>query len=181
MSNQARITSIDSLEAFRADLIRYVNEARSALEDMVSDVRRTRTYLDVDRLQHWGGQVKRRVKMLEQAEQELYSATLTDPKASHALQKMAVLKAERLVAEAEDRLRVVKQWKQQFDNRADPLVRQLDRMFSHLGQQLPKGIVSLGETIKTLQAYSESHRAPQSGAAPAPQETPATPPDASPS
>lgn len=172
MSNQARITSIDSLEAFRADLIRYVNEARSALEDMVSDVRRTRTYLDIDRLQHWGGQVKRRAKFLEQAEQELYSATLTDPKGTHALQKMAVIKAERLVAEAEDRLRIVKQWKQQFDNRSDPLVRQLDRMFAHLGQQLPKGIVSLSETIKTLQAYSESHRPPQPGASSAPVETP---------
>lgn len=158
MSNQARITSIDSLERFRGDLIRYVGEARSALEDMLGDVRRTRSYLEVDRLQHWGSQVKRRKKLLEQAEQELYSAALTDPKGTHALQKMGVLKAERLVAEAEERLRIVKQWRQQFDHRVEPLVRQLDRMFSHLGLQLPKGIVSLGETIKTLQAYSESHR-----------------------
>ncbi|MFD0892684.1 hypothetical protein KBB96_14770 [Luteolibacter ambystomatis] len=158
MSDQTRISSIEALESFRGDLIRYINQARSALEEMVGDVRRTRTWLDTDRIQHWGMQVKRHTKKLEQAEQELYSATLTDPKGSHALQKMNVMKCKRLVEEAEARLRVIQQWRKQFDNRAEPLVRQLDRMFGLLGQQLPRGVVSLGETIKALQAYAETKR-----------------------
>ncbi|BCU77018.1 hypothetical protein [Luteolibacter sp. LG18] len=177
MSDQARIASIEALEHFRADLIRYINQARSALEEMVGDVRRTRTWLDTDRLQHWGMQVKRQAKRLEQAEQELYSATLTDPKGSHALQKMNVQKCKRLVEEAEERLRVVQHWRKQFDNRAEPLVRQLDRMFGQLGQQLPRGVFSLGETIKSLQAYAETQR-PVQPANPAP-ETPTDPPNPS--
>ena len=158
MSDQTRISSIESLENFRADLIRYINQARSALEEMVGDVRRTRTWLDTDRIQHWSMQVKRHTKKLEQAEQELYSATLTDPKGNHALQKMTVMKCKRLVEEAEERLRVVQQWRKQFDNRSEPLVRQLDRMFSQLGQELPRGVFSLGETVKALQAYAETKR-----------------------
>jgi len=43
MSNQARISSIDALEAFRAGLIRYIEHARVALEDMTGHARRTRT------------------------------------------------------------------------------------------------------------------------------------------
>lgn len=167
MSDQVKISSIDALEAFRADLIQYIAKARVALEDMEGDVRRTQTWLDTDRTQHWGGQMKLWTKNLHQAEQELYSANLTNPQASNAFQKMAVLKAKRKLDEAEEKTRVLKKWRQTFENRATPLLRQLDPMFYLVGQQLPKGVHSLGEGIKALQDYAETH-APARSAAPAP-------------
>jgi hypothetical protein len=93
MSDQARIASIEALEGFRSDLIRYMEKARTALEDMTAEVRRTRTWLDSDRSAHWSRELKLRTKRLEQAEQELYSANLTNPQASNALQKLAVSRA----------------------------------------------------------------------------------------
>lgn len=167
MSGQAKISSIEALEAFRADLVQYIAKARVALEDMEGDVRRTQTWLDTDRTQHWSGQLKTWMKKLHQAEQELYSANLTSPQAANAFQKMAVLKARRHVEEAEEKLRVVKKWRQTFENRATPLLRQLDPMFHLIGQQLPKGVHSLGESIKALQAYAEKH-APTTASTPPP-------------
>ena len=155
MSDQVRISSIEALESFRADLIQYVEKARMALEDAESEVRRTQSYLDMDRLGYWTTQSKRRTKLLEQAEAELYNVTLTSPQESHAFQKMAVQKARRNLDEAEGKLLVVKRWRQTFDNRATPLLRQLDPMFFLVGTHLPKAIHSLGEAIKTLQAYAE--------------------------
>ena len=155
MSDQVNISSIDALEAFRADLIQYIAKARTALEDMEGDVRRTQAWLDIDRTQHWAGQLKFWTKKLHQAEQELYSANLTSPQASNAFQKMAVLKARRKVEEAEEKMRVVKKWRQTFETRSTPMLRQLDPMFHLVGQQLPKGVHSLGEAIKALQAYAE--------------------------
>lgn len=169
MSDQVQISSIDALEAFRADLIQYISRARVALEDMEGDVRRTQTWLDTDRTQHWGSQLKHWTKMLHQAEQELYSANLTSPQASNAFQKMAVLKARRKVDEAEEKLMVLKKWRQTFENRTTPLLRQLDPMFHLLGQHLPKGVFALGESIKALQAYSE--KGTPAPAAPKPPET----------
>ena len=170
MSDQVKVSSIDALEAFRADLIQYISKARVALEDMEGDVRRTQTWLDTDRVLHWGGQMKHWTKMLHQAEQELYSANLTNPQASNAFQKMSVLKAKRKLEEAEGKMRLVKHWRQTFENRATPLLRQLDPLFHLVGQQLPKGVFSLGESIKALQAYAEKNLPPQT-AAPAPVET----------
>ncbi len=164
MSDQAKISSIDALEAFRGDLIQYIAKARVALEDMEGDVRRTQTWLDTDRTQHWSGQVKLWTKHLHQAEQELYSANLTSPQASNAFQKLAVLKARRKLEEAEEKLRVLKKWRQTFENRATPLLRQLDPMFHLVGQHLPQGVHSLGESIKALQDYAEKNIPP----APAP-------------
>jgi len=155
MSEQVRISSIEALEAFRADLIKYVEKARMALENAESEVRRTRSYLDMDRLGYWTTQCKQRTKLLEQAEAELYNVTLTSPKESHSFQKMAVAKARRNLEEAEEKLHVVKRWRQNFENRATPLLRQLDPMFFLVGQHLPKGIHALGESIKALQAYAE--------------------------
>ena len=168
MSDQVRISSIDALEAFRADLVQYIAKARVALEDMEGDVRRTQTWLDTDRVQYWGGQIKMWTKKLEQAEQELYSANLTSPHSANAFQKMAVTKARRNLEQAEEKMRVVKKWRQTFENRATPLLRQLDPMFFIVGQQLPKGVFALGESIKALQAYSEKMPTTKS---PAPSET----------
>ena len=167
MSDQAKISSIDALEAFRADLVQYISKARVALEDMEGDVRRTQAWLDTDRTQHWAGQIKQWTKKLHQAEQELYSANLTNPQASNAFQKMAVVKARRNLEEAEAKMRIVKKWRQTFENRATPLLRQLVPMFHLVGQQLPKGVHSLAESIKALQDYAEKPRAPkETGGAP---------------
>ena len=155
MSDQVRITSIDALESFRADLIQYVEKARVALEDAEGEVRRTRSWLDMDRTGYWAGQCKQWTKICEQTEAELYNVTLTRPKESHAFQKMAVMKARRKLEEAEAKLRVVQHWRQIFENRSTPLVRQLDSMFFMVGRHLPQGIHSLGEAIKALQAYAE--------------------------
>jgi hypothetical protein len=114
----------------------------------------------VDRTNYWNRQLKQRTKKLEQAEAELYNVTLTSPRESHAFQKMAVLKARRMLEEAEAKVLVLKQWRQKFDNRATPLLRQLDPMFFLVGRKLPEGIHALGESIKALQAYAEKFPSP---------------------
>ena len=167
MSNQAKVSSIDALEAFRAELIHYIEKARVALEDMTGEARRTRTWLDVDRTQHWSGQMKKLTKLLHQAEEELYSANLTNPHAANAIQKMAVARIRLKLDEAEAKMRVTKHWRQVYDNRSGPLLRQLEPMFFRVGQQLPKAVHSLGESIKALQAYAEAGR-PQPRQAPPP-------------
>ena len=155
MSDQVQISSIDALEAFRADLIQYIAKARVALEDMEGDVRRTQTWLDTDRTQYWGGQMKSWTKNLHQAEQELYSANLTSPLAANAIQKMNVQKAKRFLGEAEEKMRILNHWRKRFEPLANPPLRQLEPLFSILGQTLPKGVASITESIKALQAYAE--------------------------
>ena len=155
MSEQAKVSSIDALEAFRADLIQYTDKARVALEDAEGQARRMRTWLDVDRSGHWTRQMKQRTHRLDQAEAELYNVNLTSPRDSHVVQKMAVARAKRDIEEAEEKLRKLKHWRQIFDNRVTPLLRQMDPMLFIVGQHLPKGVHALTEMIKTLQAYAE--------------------------
>ena len=48
MEGQARVGSIDALEAFRAALIRYTERAKRALDDVTGEVKRTRGWLETD-------------------------------------------------------------------------------------------------------------------------------------
>lgn len=166
MSDQAKVSSIDALEAFRADLIRFVEKARVALDDAEGEVRRTRNWLDGDRTTYWTRQMKLRARQLEQAEADLYNARIIRSDESHAALKMAVAKAKRRIEEAEEKLRVLKHWRMHFDNRVTPLVRRLSPAFFLVSKQLPDGIHALGESIKALQAYAEKGPA-QKPAAPA--------------
>ena len=155
MAEHANISSIDALDAFRGDLIQYIEKARVALEDAEGEVRRTRSWLEGDRNGFWRRQLKHRIQLLQQAEAELYNVTLTSPRDSHSVQKMAVARAKRAVDEAEEKLRILKHWCQTFDNRVTPILRQLDPMFYLVSQSLPKGVHSLTEMIKSLQNYAE--------------------------
>ncbi len=160
MTDQARVSSIDALESFRSGLIQYIPKARTALEDLTAEARRTRDWLDNDRMNHWIRQIRKRTKALEQAQQELYSANLLNPLAANALQKMAVQKAKRSLEEAEEKMRVLNNWRKRFDQLCNPPLRQLEPLFSILGHTLPKGVVSLTESIKALQSYAEKSPPP---------------------
>ena len=176
MSGPAKVSSIEALEAFRADLIRYVEKARVALEDAESEVRRTRSWLEADRAQHWGMEIKKRKKRLEMAEADYYNARITRPAESHTAHKHMVARAQRALEEAEAKALVVKKWRERFDNVVLPLVRQLDPAFFMVSQQLPKGVHQLGESIKALQDYAEKFpSAPAKSSAPAPTEEGGTP------
>jgi hypothetical protein len=166
---QAKVSSIDSLEAFRTDLIHFIEKAKVALEAAEGDVRRTRSWLDVDQTNHWKTQMKARLKQFDQAEAEYYNARITRPTENHLSHKMAVAKAQQRITEAEAKLKMIKHWRMQYDNLTTPLLRRLDPAFFLVGNHLPKGIHMLSESIKALQAYAEKTTAPQP-AAPSPGE-----------
>lgn len=155
MSGPAKVSSIEALEAFRADLIRYIEKARTALDDAESEVRRTRSWLDMDRARHWAIEIKKRSKRLEIAEADYYNAKITRPDESHTAHRHMVARARRAVEEAEAKAHVVKKWRERFDNVVVPLVRRLDPSFDLVARQLPKGVHQLGESIKALQEYAE--------------------------
>ena len=159
MAQQARVTSIAELEAFRAALVRYLEHARRALDETTGEVRRTRSWLDGDRRRHWDLELKRAGRALEQAEAELYSASLSAVKTSDSFRKMAVLKARRRLAAAVERRRLVKRWCDVFDQRADPLLHMLGGMQDKVSRELPDAVVVLSEAIRALEAYAETHPA----------------------
>jgi len=50
MATDAKVRSIDELEAFRAGLIVFQNRAKKAVDQASDEVRRTRLWIETDRI-----------------------------------------------------------------------------------------------------------------------------------
>jgi len=157
MSLQAKVTSVDALDTFRAGLMIFQSKARRALDDASDELRRTRMWLQHEQRTRWEGELKKRSRTLDQAVQELVSAKLSSMRDNITFQQNAVRKAKAAVAEAEEKLRHIKKWNQNFDAMADPMAKRLDGLRQFLDYNLPKGITFLVQAARTLDAYAETH------------------------
>jgi len=153
---QAKVTSLEALESFRSQLILFLTKANRSVNEVLDDVHRTRTWLQNDQLLFWEREYRRRTKVLDQAESELMSAKLSSLRDNISLQQMAVLKAKRALAEAEEKRRNVKQWNRNFDSCTDPLTKKLESLRSFLENDLPKGVTYLANARKTLESYAQT-------------------------
>jgi chromosome segregation ATPase len=168
---QANVTSLDALDSFRSSLIVFLTKARRSLDEAGEEVRRTRQWVQHDQRTHWEGEFRRRTRQLEQAQQELMSARLAVGNESAKMaRQMAVAKAQRDVAEVEQKLRKLKAWGQNFDTAADPVVKRMESLRQTLNE-LPNAIAYLLNVQKTLEAYAQSA---------GPATTPASAPSSSP-
>jgi hypothetical protein len=165
---QAKVTSVDAIEQFRSVLLVFLSKSRPTLEEIVSEVNRTRQWLQHDQVVHWERQMKIRQRTLEQAQAELFSASMSTIQKASAAQQMAVRRARRAVHEAEDKLRILKKWSREIDNRTDPFVKEIEQLHGFISVDMTKAVSYLTEIIKSLQAYAEI--------SPAVQPTPAPPP-----
>lgn len=172
MAEGAHVTSVDAIEAFRVALINYMSKARPALEDAIDDVARTRDWLQHEQLRHWEHELKRRRRAVEEAEQAVFSARIANLREVSTAETAAVMRARRALAEAEDKMRAVKKWLRDFDNRVDPLVKQLEQVQTMLGNTTPRAVAHLAALVKTLDAYTNVSTAGFAEPGPASQSSP---------
>ncbi|MBI5385222.1 MAG: hypothetical protein HZA90_11120 [Verrucomicrobia bacterium] len=171
MADQARITSVEALDEFRASLIVYLSKARPALEEVSSDVLRVRTWLEHEQRTHWENQLRRRTRALEQAQQALFGARVSTLREATEAENAAVQRARRAVEEAEAKLKRVRHWSRDFDSHVEPMAKQLDQLRNLLAIDLPRAVAHLAEVIKTLSDYAGMTLSVDGGGAGAPRAT----------
>lgn len=154
MAEQANVASIEALEDFRGALLRYRQRATQALDDVGGELKRTRDWLSYEKRIAWEGEVRRCQRRLDQAEAELMSAKLSALNDDHSVQQLAVKKARRALAAAEEKLRLTKKWARDFDTAVEPASRPLDGLRDRLSNELPKAVASLDAMIRALGEYS---------------------------
>jgi hypothetical protein len=152
---QAKVTSLDALEAFRSSAIVFASKARRAVDQASDEVRRTRYWLEGDRKTFWENELRKRTRAFERAEQELVSARFSEFNESMHIQKAAMRKAQAAMGEATEKLRAIKTWSRNFDGLFDPMVKRLDTLRQYLEHDMPKAVAYLTQIITTLDSYTE--------------------------
>lgn len=161
MDGQARVGSIDALEAFRAALIQYTARVRRALDDVSGEVKRTRGWLESEQRRKWEAECRRRQRALEQAEQELFTARLSSLRDDKSAQQRAVARARRELAAAEEKLAAIKRWRTAYETKVEPLARQLESLRSVMAREMPEAAVRLADAVSLLQDYAGTKPVPR--------------------
>lgn len=175
MPEQARITSVEAIEAFRADLLVYLDKARNVADEVGEEVVRTRAWLQDDRARHWAQQVKRRTMDLQERQQELFTAQLGKRQNIQG-ELVAVRRAKQALEEAEGKVKAVKQWLRDYPVEVEPLARHAELLRHALVSDMGKAVVLLSQTIEALHAYAAVK--PPTAEVPAPAPSPETSPTA---
>ncbi|MBX7206927.1 MAG: hypothetical protein K1X78_01340 [Verrucomicrobiaceae bacterium] len=178
MPEQAKVTSLDVLESFRARLIVFLSKSRRGIDEVTDEIRRTRNWLEGEGRVRWEAEVKKSRKRLEQAEAELMSARFSEFIDTPSVQQMQVRKARRALEDAERKLAAVKRWSRDFDSRADPLAKKLESLRHHFDHVMPQGVTWLVQAQRTLEGYTETPWEQMTDAAAASQGAPASTPAA---
>jgi hypothetical protein len=155
MSERAQVTSVEAVEAFRADLIVFVSKVRAVIEEASDEVLRTRLWVQNDQRRLWEGETRVRERKLEEARAELFNARLSQFQESTLLQTMAVQRAERAAREAEAKLALLKKWDRDLENRTDPLVKQVTQLHGFLTIDMGRAVAYLVQVVKSLEAYAD--------------------------
>lgn len=151
------VRSLDAINAFRSAFTLHAAKTKPLVEDAWDEVARTREWVRTDRRMHWENEVRRRRRKLEDAQQELFTARFSSLKAATAAQQAEVHRARRALTEAEGKLEKVRAWTQQFDDRAGPMLKQLEELRNALTVDSAKGAAYLSNVIRALEAYAESY------------------------
>jgi len=155
MNQQAHVTAVAELDAFRASLIVYLDKAGRVLDDVRQEVVGTRLWLQSDRQVHWKHEIRKRTKLLDQAEQELFTARLSDHPAAVQDRRRAVDRARRAVTEAEQRLTGVKTWLRQYETHVDARLKAVTRLRQILTHDMKKAVAFLDQAGDILAEYAE--------------------------
>lgn len=157
MPDRAKVTSVEAIKDFRTALIIYLSKARPTLEEVGMEVVRTKAWLEREQRVYWENQVRIRTRELERTQQALFAARMSTLTSNMLqTQQMAVRKAQRALEDAQNKLMLVKVWDREYENRVQPLAKQLDKLQTVLSNDLSKAVVYLAEITRTLDEYAQT-------------------------
>jgi hypothetical protein len=126
---------------------------RPALDEVTGEVARTRAWMEDDRQRFWQQEMRRRGRRLEDARQELFTASLSQFGDSTSLQQMAVQKAQREMRAVEEKFATLKKWDRDLDNKSSPLVKQMEQLHGFLTVEMERAVAYLDNALRALDAY----------------------------
>jgi predicted nucleic acid-binding Zn-ribbon protein len=153
MPEQAQITSIEAIEAFRSQLVVYLAQMRPVLDETTNEVLRTRAWLEDDRKRYWQQELRLRARKLEDARQELFNANMSRVGETTSFQQLAVQRAQRELRVVEDKLAAVRKWDRELDNKTAPLVKQMEQLHGFLSVEMERAVAYLDQMLTALHAY----------------------------
>ena len=153
--SEANVTNIEALERFRSSLVLFLERAGFVLDEVSEEVKRTRIWLQTEQSMKLGHEMKRRQRELEQLEQEMFTARLSDLAQKKTGMQMQINKKRREILDLEGKIRAVKGWLRNFDSVVETEARKAEKLRQQIDIEMARAVTFLTESVKQLRAYSD--------------------------
>jgi exonuclease VII large subunit len=169
----ANVTSIDAVRSLKAALGQFQEGARSALEQLSLEARRSVEWIEHDRTLYWPREVRKASDRLSEARIALERCELTinaeDRRACYDERK-ALERAKRRLELTEAKVAAVRRWKFQIHKGVEEFEVQVERLRSYLDHDLSQALAALERMAQALDRYVDQ-TGPSAPIQPAPKPT----------
>jgi hypothetical protein len=155
MSESANVKSIDAIREFRAALVTFAEEGRSALDAVEFDINRTIQWLRHEQPAFWQRQVRVRTDEVNRAQSDLYrkQASTEGQRLSHVDERRALARAQQRLEEANRKLAAVRRWAQALEHEADLYRGQVQPLARLIDSGVPATVARLDRAAQRLEEY----------------------------
>lgn len=157
MAEQARVESIDAIQAMRVAMIKFAETANLALMDADGDAQRTLMWLENEARVHWEAQLKKRTFDKGRAEEALRNKKLfkdpTGSRQSYIDEEKALQIARKRLEEAQQKIEAVRRWTLKLQRDMVLYKGSVAPLNTSLQSMVPMAIERLGAHVKALEQY----------------------------
>ena len=156
MSKQAKITSVEALDSFRAAVVQFRSLTMRGLSGVQQDVRRLQYWVDKEQPMAWRQRVRKSQAEMDNARSDMERAKISRPNDTAQMffeQRRAMERARAKQREAEERLELLKKWSRRLDHQATLLRSGLQPLTNMLEADLDLLVARMNVLAKHIDAY----------------------------
>jgi hypothetical protein len=159
MPRSANVRSFEAIRKFKAALVRFEDDASSALASLRMDLDRTIDWIDHDRPRFWQQQLRSGHDKVDNARSALARCRMRTIAGRHPScidEQVALRKAQRAVEAARQKVDVVRHWKIKLHQETDEYRSHVGLFEQRVYQDLPKMIALVEGMLTALEAYAST-------------------------
>ena len=154
----ANVRNIEAIRDFRAALMKFAEEAESALQSMQMDTHRAFEWIEHDRPHYWTIQVRKAFDLVAATRSALNTCqmrTVAGHRSACIEEKQAYAQAKRRLQHCQEQVARVQRWGQKVRHDADEFRGRLAGLKKLLDVDIPKALALLEKTAMVLESYAE--------------------------
>ena len=169
MNRSARVTSIEAIRAFGAELKEFELALQQSLESLTIEVRRAVEYFETDRGVHWPAEVRKASDRVAQAIIDLERCQVSirpEDRPSCYLEKKALEQARARLHTAEAKVRLTQKWMRTVRREAEELKTRTAQITFLADHEMPRAHAFLERTSRHLDRYTGQQTTASNSASP---------------
>lgn len=156
MDSQVRVASLDAFQDFRAAYAKFGERSQHAMTQVDVEIRRMLDWLGSEQVDFWKAEIRRREDKENEARAALHRKRITAAfgnTASDSEEVHQVRKAQARLRDAEDKLKLVKQWYLVIEQEVTEYRGPSQQLKNLLDASVPRALASLDRMFEVIESY----------------------------